>query len=934
MAQDPLVTFSTEGQSDPDTGLPLTAEEFIAATLVGAGVTIENVEVIGDPNAYGVFINNNDITTSKFGFKRGIVLSSGCIEDVPGPNDSNITAGTINSECKITPVTSPDIGDPDLTNLAQVITKDALILNFDFTTIGDKISFNYIFASEEYENYVCADFNDVFGFFISGPNPDGTDYVKENIALIPGTQIPISINTVNVGTVGSLGDIDNISCDLGYSNFYGGVLPEIQYEGATVILTAQANVVPCQTYSLKLAIADGFDDVLDSGVFLQAGSITSPQPVISQSCGFVSYEVNATGDIVLDVNGDPIPLYTDENENPIGILLESCGEKDLTFSIDNLAPGEQAELNLSLSGTAINGTDYIDDMGNPLPDNILLTADNPTQTIKLIAVVDALPEGIETIIINIESINGHDCLANSNLQPDTLYINDDLLDVLPTVPSVADSFLFDPKCSGAKVIKFLDLVGFDSVRYEPSAPILARGSDPNSATNVEAFIEINTTFKVYLFNGPCTDSVYIDEIKITEPQLANAPNLNTIYSICDNDPFSFNFPIENEYTWPTDIGLDCIDCPSPTFTPSGSNIEFDLDVKYADGCKDSVYKVQITYDNVDFLTGPTSSVFLCGAEPEQVVVSGGNNYTWIPSDSLSCSDCPNPFITLSQISSYQVISENVTGCLDTLIINVQPAEALANAGEDTGSCEIVDNIQIGNDNYPPDYKFTWTPAVGLNDPNIPNPTVFFQSENGKDTSRIYQLLVESPEGCVDTDEVEVFVEGFVNISIDKGDAIKFVIGQSEESSVRGLGSDAEYKWEPERGIDDPTSQTVIAKPTESTTYTVSGTSKFGCVAKASIDIEVVKPPSLKWPTAFSPNGDEMNDYFTFKRNDVQDILSFKIVSRWGETVYDGSSNGFIGWDGKRNGVDQPIGVYVFVVEFLLFGAENSQVEQGHFTLIR
>ncbi len=925
-AQDPIVVFPTDGQSDPNSGLPLTSEEFIAATLIGSGVTIENVKITGDPKAYGAFINNNDVNTSKFEFRRGIILSTGCFADAPGPNDQNI------GQSNTCPLNSS--GDVDLSNLASVATDDAVILEFDFTTVGDEISFNYIFASEEYTQFVCSQFNDVFAFFISGPNPAGGDYVKENIALIPGapTPTPISVSTINDGDSDNNG-LGNV-CILDYAHLFAGSIPELQYEGKTVVLTAKAKVFPCQTYSLKIAIADGTDDNWDSGVFLQAGSINSPEPEITQDGGFVSYQVDANGDLILDADGDPIPLYTDENGNPLGILLESCGEKELTFSIDNLGAASTATINISLTGTAQNGIDYTDEFGNPIPTDITLTATNPSQTIKLVAVVDANPEGIETIIIEINAINGNTCLANSNLLPDTLYINDDLLDVLPTIPAVEQAFVFDPGCSGTQVVKFLDLVGFDSVRYEPSAPIIAQGSDPKSDTDVEAFVEETTTFKVYLFNGPCKDSVIIDQIVITDPILPDAPNIPSIYSICNNDPVMFNLPTENKYTWPTNLNLTCTDCPDPQYMPTGNNVDFDLFVEYANGCKDSIYKIQISYDNTGFITTPNNPLYICGTNAEQVVLNGGETYQWFPTDSLSCSDCPDPFISASAINSYQIVSTNITGCIDTFTLEIQSNDALANAGADIGACEIVDNLTIGNNGYPACYKFTWNPPTGLNDPNIANPTVYLEALNGQDVSRIYELTVESPDGCFGIDSVEVTAQIPGTINIDKGDNITLVIGQTTELNVAGYGLGATYEWNPTNGLNKATGPSVIAKPSESTIYTVTGTSKYGCKSDASIEIKVIEPPSLKFPTAFSPNGDNFNDLFKFYDNDVDEILALKIVNRWGELVYDGVSNNFAGWDGFKDGIKQPIGVYVYYIEYILLGDENIQQNQGHLTLIR
>src|SRR5690606_3893211 len=105
-------------------------------------------------------------------------------------------------------ITDPNlVDDPDLAQLISPITvNDCAVLEFDFVPNGDTLKFNFAFASEEYNEYVCGTVNDVFGFFISGPGINGPfTNNAENIALIPGTDVPVSINTLNNGTVGANG---------------------------------------------------------------------------------------------------------------------------------------------------------------------------------------------------------------------------------------------------------------------------------------------------------------------------------------------------------------------------------------------------------------------------------------------------------------------------------------------------------------------------------------------------------------------------------------------------------------------------------------------------------------------------------------------------------------------------------------------------------
>jgi hypothetical protein len=156
-------------------------------------------------------------------------------------------------------------GDTDLDGLIPGHkTYDATVLEFDFTSIGDAAYFNYVFGSDEYNEYVGSAFNDVFGFFFQG----------KNIALIPGTMTAVAINNINNNV--NPGDYnDNDLGDIPAPNLY-----PFEYDGFTDGITAEIlGLTAGETYHIKLAIADAGDEVLDSGVFIEAESFTdTPTP--------------------------------------------------------------------------------------------------------------------------------------------------------------------------------------------------------------------------------------------------------------------------------------------------------------------------------------------------------------------------------------------------------------------------------------------------------------------------------------------------------------------------------------------------------------------------------------------------------------------------------------------------------------------------------
>lgn len=220
----------------------------MANELLGAGISISNVNYIGDANQSGFFSDG----ASVLGIGSGLIMTTGSAFDAPGPNSSDSTS-----------VNTSAPGDADLSALISQTTNDAAVLTFDFETTSGDLYFNYVFASEEYNEYVNSSFNDVFAFFV-----DGT-----NIALAPDGQ-PVSINNVNCGNpyvgVGP-------NCEVYNNNDLndGGPFYNIEYDGFTDKFTAAITGLTPGTHTMKIAIADASDSSWDSAVFIEGGSFSS-----------------------------------------------------------------------------------------------------------------------------------------------------------------------------------------------------------------------------------------------------------------------------------------------------------------------------------------------------------------------------------------------------------------------------------------------------------------------------------------------------------------------------------------------------------------------------------------------------------------------------------------------------------------------------------
>jgi hypothetical protein len=224
-----------------------------ASTLVnalfpsGSGITVVGTPTYtGAATASGLFSGGTGI----FPFESGIVLTTGEAAFVIGPNNDD-SAGVDNE----TP------GDAALSAIAGqgAETFNASILEFQFIPTGGTISFQFVFGSEEYNEFVGDVYNDVFAFFLNGTN----------IAVVPGTTTPITINSIN----------NNLNSQLYTDNENGALDTQLDgLVGVRMAVFAVGSVNPGVTNTIRLAIADTADEVLDSAVLIKGGSFIAQPP--------------------------------------------------------------------------------------------------------------------------------------------------------------------------------------------------------------------------------------------------------------------------------------------------------------------------------------------------------------------------------------------------------------------------------------------------------------------------------------------------------------------------------------------------------------------------------------------------------------------------------------------------------------------------------
>jgi hypothetical protein len=321
----------------------------LAQTLVGPGVAISNAKFTGGTTASGSFVFSDPKVV---GFDQGIILSSGNVADVVGPNAADYTS---------TDYTNP--GDADLTALSGFDTHDAAVLEFDFTPTANQVVFNYSFASDEYPEWVYTPYNDVFAFYVNGTN---YATVRQTAGDPNSPFVPVAVNNINDGN-----PLDPSSIparpDLFRPNYVdpngGPSAINLELDGITRVLTFQAPVNPGIVNHMKLAIADASDGIYDSAVFIQAGSLVSNEnPVADLSLLPQSAADPSKVTAVVEAE-DPHGLaltYTidwGDSTTTSGSLLSPTNSNEKTTTVDHFyATGGDYIVTLILSNGSLSGT--------------------------------------------------------------------------------------------------------------------------------------------------------------------------------------------------------------------------------------------------------------------------------------------------------------------------------------------------------------------------------------------------------------------------------------------------------------------------------------------------------------------------------------------------------------------------------------------------
>lgn len=860
----------------------LTPQELVENVLLGNGVSVSNITFNGQP---GTILNNQAgkyIGPSSFiDFPAGVLLKSGHAFEVQDPGFFG-------------PIPNPNIQtDSDLQAISGMNIHNAAILEFDFVPNGDSLVFRYVFASDEYPSFTCSNYNDAFGFFISGPGITGPFTNNAiNIALIPGTNTPVAVNTVNSGsasTPGNEGNCFNVNpLWVEHSEYFvdnGDELEgDISFPGMTVTFTAFANVQCGETYHIKLAISDASDGSLDSGVFLEAGSFTS----------------NSSVQVNLDI--------------PVGVndstLYEGCGVANLQFIRPGEGTGIQEVAYLEITGTAINGVDYVP----MLPDSVVFPAGVDTVTFQLFAPNDANYEGEEFAHIQITNI-ASDCSGAIVTSEFQFYVNE-----------------ADP----------LEVTGFD-------------GALVDCHDEIQLFPTVTGGYGEY--NYSWSNGMNADTITVSPGQTTTFYLL--VSDTCGVNPIQTTFDVEVPVYAPVQVVLP------EDFEVAQCDITVNIIPEVSGGFGNYDYhwtgNGQLISENpaLNYVVSETTEIVLvatddCGATgSDDIIVSipqveivtflpdafqasscledillpaiaeggiGQKKYVWIV-DGVSQDTTLSTYFMYHPSMGQNVVIKAIDECLnfgiDSTFIPFNFPEVEIAASADTSICPKTPallrvDVLSGSGGYHIDWGGSDSTLYLVRPNGDQNYTVVVTDTCGMRAQERVNVEVRNVKADFDYAYKDYYGLEFTNYSKAINPEFLWNFGDGETSTERS----------PIHFYEDPVPYRVMLTVTDD----------IGC--RDSVFFRTIPPLEIFIPSSFTPNGDGINDLFGVQGSNIEEF-SIRIFDRWGQLVFH-SNDITEKWNGSHGGNNyySRTEVYSYLIRYKGEKEEDAVEITGSITVLR
>lgn len=846
----------------------------MASRLAGPGVAVFNATMNCPPNAHGQFVT----VASMLGLDSGIVLTSGTAvtsgvaTGVDGP--VVVGFGTANG----TP------GDADLTTLAGQPTFDACILEFDFKPAGDTVSFKYVFGSSEYTSFTCTNFNDVFGFLISG----GAFATPTNIAKVPGTSIPVCINSVNCGPTGggTLPTCTALGVGSPFCAYYvdntGGTT--ISYEGLTVPLLAVAEVSPCDTYHLKLGIADAFDGALDSGVFIEAGSLTSRPPVtisgvglsglpycvrgcvggtfvftipVAQDTPVVVYyniigtAINGYDYATIPTSTSILPFTTSAVLNINPLLVPATGPKTVTLEIlveDPCHPGvfvtgalatitilDSFTFRIVTPDTSICNGEFVHAtaMGDTMFASLLGYAWSPVGTVSSPSslITDLTPTSTTTYTLTQTALSALGCPVKTRTLNVRVYNR----------PILTQDSLYVKTCVGIPTQLHVDAQPDTIInRYRWLATTYLNNdtiSNPVVTPLVAGdYVYTVTVNPMAVASCTSTDTVHVHVLgNYTVGPALSFICLGQTVNVTNNGSTEFS------YVWTPSAGVATSTSRTPVITDGtiGTTI-YTVTSSYAN-CPDYVHTISIHVDTPAHLATIRDTICMGMTATYDITVPGSlyYHYQWSSNPTtmvISNDTIPNPIFTPGASGDYiltaviQPISA-VCAITDTVFLKVLP-NVITVRPTDTAIClgQVVQVIGTGD----PLFTYQWLPTAGIGVSNVLNAIIT------PDTSALYTVTAHF-HGCPDIyATLNMQVQPTPNVYLGGNRPVcQFDTLHLTASVTPAWFPGYTYTWSPAADLDNTSTSTVVFDGNMTTTLHLVVTTSAGCTAQDSAVITVL-----------------------------------------------------------------------------------------------
>lgn len=820
-------------------------------------------------------------------------------------------------------------GDPDLNaiNLSNSNISNGVILEFDFVPEGDTLSFSYIFSSAEYSSFTCSSFNDVFGFFISGPGISGPYSNNSiNIATIPGTNTPVGINTVNSGNVTSSNCFNanpNYQQDSQYwtSSFnsvynsspaISGSVGSPNFNGSTIELTANASVICGETYHIKLAISNVSDQSYNSGVFLKAGSFSSVP--------------------TFEISGQNTTTMTMDS-----VLVEGCDMGNFCFTRPIEIAEDTAVVHFEIGGTAILGVDYnFTNIPNTL-DSIILYPGETDFCIDIEPVLDGLLEGLESIEISTFSVNP---CGDTLWSEARLYIADK-----PDIPIPNAGSNFAVCDGGTGVLEGEAEVATNTTTWTYDGPgvitFTPNANDPNATVS---FTEPGS-YTLFLTEANDTCDVFgIDSVTVVYGEVLLDVSNDTI--ICQNGQVDLiatgnttsNSPLEYHWDHTTDVGA------VQNVTPL-ENTSYSVFAENTDGCISQTKTITVSVHPPLELTITPTLQSICPGDMAQInsVVTGGNGgpYTLVWTDPTGnvVGDEAQIAVSPESTSIYTLtVSDNCETTPVTLTseVVVEPLPEVMFSVTEPALCtpavfEVINNTDPNMVDQTYWYVNSGHSYANLDtiNPDITSPGVYD-----------VKLVVVSPAGCVDSLSVNNFLEVYalpeVRFTYTPNPT---TVLNTEVKFQNGTTGAVSYQWTFEDGLPAYSSLTnptvnfpegiVDVYDVEMIAYT-----EFGCTDTVLKRIRVQPEVLIFAPNSFTPDNDSYNEVWKVHLLGVDVYnVTIEVFNRWGEQVWESHDIEY-GWDGTYGGKTVPTGSYIWKVSAADRLTDGKYEWQGQVTILR